>query len=592
VCWLAGACSATPELETLPIGLRERDSCRLDSPSALELRALGDFPSQSARSDDLALEFDFPSATRELSVRAEGALQSARGRRLVLQPLAAEPLWLLPEGRSCPHGDAFARAPLGAALAALPAGGLLIAGGRAGDGAVSSDALRLGPGAAAVEPVVDGMLLRREWASATPVDGFVVIAGGSSGRGDAHETYEVFDAVSGRFVGARSGKLKAPRSEHGAALLPGGLILFAGGRAVADGPPLATADLLDFGAGRSGLITGEAGLREGRSAPVVLGLDSGSALVLGGRDRAGGLVHSVERFDPQLLRFAVVASELPDGDELVAAALPGGRAAWLICSSEPDAAVGCKMGVLLEQASEVVSELLALDFAAFAPAGLAQLQLLALESGQLLLTAADPSDPAAARRAFALDLNVPELRPLDASRVPSALLLLRTGQVAELDADGLSLREESSLSAYESPRGELISGALALIALDSPEHWQREPDGLRARLLGAQLDVPALRFEALRLSLDSGGDVSLSFLNAAGERSGAELVGGRLLAPGCSRQLPAGAALAARVDGSRITFSSAGGAPLCEAARPAGALRVSLRAAEGTLIRSLELERL
>lgn len=588
---LVAACDHAPQVETVPLVLRELTGCELNRPQAIELRALGDFPSRSLSSSAERPVFDdLPIATRELEVRALADGQVARGRRILAQPSAAESIWLLPAGRSCLHGDHYTRALDGSALAPLVDGGLFVAGGRDEDGLFSSQASVLSPGAALATAVPEGMLLRRAWASATALDSFVVIAGGTgSARGDAHETYEVFDSASASFVGARSGKLSSARMQHAALLLPDRRLLFVGGRAAPDGAPLASADLLDFDAGKAGAIKELASLSEARVEPIVLGMDTGSVLVLGGRDAAGALVGRVERFDPSQLRFEALPIVLPNAAELVAAALPGGRAAWVGCGA---AAVGCELGLLLEQSGEVVSETLALDFDVLAPAGLRQLRIVALDSGRLLLTGADPSDSNVPRRAFLIDLDLPALSLAEASGVPSALVALRTGVIAELDALGLSLRDQDSASAYDTPSGNLIAPELAWIALDAPDHWRFDAADLVAIVRGAQLDIPKLRFDALRLELDCSGDVNLSFTNEAGETAGGELVDGMLLATACSQPRPENQSLVIRVSGDRLELSGSSAGKLCETARPPGPLRVSLRAAGGARIRRLALERL
>jgi hypothetical protein len=591
---LAGAACAPPaQIEHVQLVLRELEGCTLASPNSIQLRALGDFPSQSAPLQEGSSDFDgFPLDTRELEVRAGDATQRAAGRYLLTHAGSAQPVWVLPAARSCPLGDQYARALDGAAVAALPTGGLLISGGVDDAGQVRSEASTLAPGELLVQPVASGMLLRRAYASATSVGSWVVIAGGAGDLrgGGAHYTYEVFDSASGNFAGGRSGQLQTgPRMQHAALALPDGRVLLVGGRAEPGGPPLASAEIFDAASGEHAAISGNDGLSDARVAPVLLRLDSGSVIALGGSDAEGATLGSVERFELATPSFTPLPIALPQHSELVAAALPGARVAWLGCDT--GAAAGCELGLLLEQAGEFVREDVALDFSELAPRGLSDLRLVALESGRLLLTASDRSDAATHRRAFVIDLNVPALTQLEASRVPSQLLVLRTGQVAELDALGASLREYESLSDYESPQGNLVTDELALLALDAPSHWSHDAGALTARVLGARLDVPKLRFEALQVQLDVEGDASLSFVTDAGERFGAELTAGQLLSQGCTAALPEGAQLVATLDSQHLTLRSDAGARLCEVGRPAGAVRVNLRLAEGTRLRGFTLQR-
>jgi hypothetical protein len=590
---VAVACAAPAQVEHVQLVLRELEGCSLASPNSIEVRALGDFPSQSAPLHDGSTDFDsFPLDTRELELRAGDATQRAAGRYLFTHAPSAQPVWVLPAGRSCPLGDPYARALEGAAVAALPTGGLLITGGVDEAGQVRSEAITLAPGAALVQSVAGGMLLRRAYASATSVAAWVVIAGGTGDLrgGGAHYTYEVFDSVSGGFAGARSGQLQeGPRMQHAALALEDGRVLLVGGRAEPSGPPLASAESFDPATGTHAAISGSRGLSDARIAPQLLRLDSGSVVVLGGSDANGATLGSVERLELEPARFTPVPIALPQRRELVAAALPGARIAWLGC--DIGAAAGCELGLLLEDAGEFVREDVALDFAGVAPHGLSDLRLVALESGRLLLTASDRSDANTRRRAFVIDLNVPSLTPVEASRVPSQLIVLRTGQVAELDTLGASLREYESLSDYESPQGNLVTEQLALLSLDAPSHWSHDADTLAGRVLGARLDVPKLRFEALQVELDVVGDASLSFVTDAGERFGAELRGGQLLSQGCTAVLPEAAQLVATLDAEHLSLRSGAGMSLCEVSRPVGRVRVNLRLAEGTRLRGFTLQR-
>jgi hypothetical protein len=451
--------------------------------------------------------------------------------------------------------------------------------------------LTLAPNASLVEQVPTGMLLRRMYASATPTDQAVVIAGGAGdAHGGAQYTYEVFDIESAGFAGSRSGQLlTGPRMQHAALRLADGRVLLVGGRVESDGAPLATAELLDPTSGMRAAISGSDGLNAARVSPTLLSLDSGSVLVVGGRDANGTTLGSVELFDPAAAHFTLLPIVLPVHQEGVAVALPGARVAWLAC----DAATGasCELGLLLENAGAFLQESVALDFETLAPSGLSDLRMVALDSGRLLLTASDPGDAMTRRRAFVIDLNRAELTQLEASRVPTQLVLLRSGQVAELDALGASLREYESVSDYESPEGNLITDDLAMLDLDAPSHWLHDANGLRARVLGARLDVPKLRFDALQVDLDVEGDASLSFVTDSGDRFGAELTAGQLLSQACHAALPSGAHLVAVLDAKRLSLRSDAGTQLCDVARPAGAVRVNVRVAEGALIRALTLQR-
>ena len=232
------ACSPPLEVSVARLSLAELPSCELEPGERLQLRATGDFPSQQQQVNRAAVAVldAFPPDTRWLAVEAgSGARRAGALVELTGGDQEASVL-LLPLGRSCPLGDPLVAAPPGAALAALSDGGLLITGGKqSSDTAASAHAAVLPPGAALARTVAQGMLLRRAGATATAtatgVGGRVVVAGGGPDeRGPAHDTFEIYDQAGGAFDIAQSANLSGgPRREHGAARLPDGRVLLAGG---------------------------------------------------------------------------------------------------------------------------------------------------------------------------------------------------------------------------------------------------------------------------------------------------------------------------------------------------------------------------
>ena len=594
----ASACSVDPEVETVTLALNERAGCELGRPDSLELRALGDFPPVDKRleSDTAVSVFDsLPRDTRELLVRAEVGDTTAIGRRFVSASASELPLLVLPRGRSCPLGDPAVRAPDGAAVAPLPGGGFLVAGGLGDDGRARSDAVTFAPGAALAELVPNGMFLRRMRASATPVGSTLIVIAGGTADGSVHETYEVFDIETGSFAGSRGDHISGPRMDHAALVLADGRVLLVGGRAQADGEPLTTAELLDPSS-RSHMEIGDS-LVEARVSPTLLALDSGSVIVLGGQGLRGELVASLERLDPQTYRFTRSKLILPVRDEVVASALVGARIAWLGCDAS--ATGQCALSLLFERGTDFVREDLPLRAVSDAPLGLSGLRMIALDSGRLLLTANALGDASASRRAFVIDLNQASIERLrDASRVPSALFLLNTGQVAELDAAGGSLREQDSLSSYDAIGGNLIDPDVDALALDTASHWQRVDAGLRA-LVAARLDLPTLRFSSLRAELEWSGDVELLFNrdphdahapNDSSEPSSIMLAGGRVRAGGCDQAWPDGARLIVQRTQTRLTLQASPGPVVCEL-NVSGAVGVALRANMDAVIHAFSVDR-
>jgi hypothetical protein len=576
------------------LALRTLGACPLGAASGLELTALGDFPSRSLRADGSELTASFeplPPETRELALRV-ASQRGGFGRRVLAQRVLAEPepLWLLPPDDSCPLADDLARALEGAAVVALPPAALLFLGGAAGSTLASSDALLLGEGSEVVTPVPGGMLLRRAYASASVLGERVVVAGGTADlRGGAHDTYEVFDAVTRQFDAAQSGKLQEPRMQHASLALPEGRLLLAGGRAESGGLALASAEVLDPQAGTSDLLEDARGLTVGRINPKLLALDSGSVFLAAGSDAAGGPIGSVERFDGTALHFEVAADDLPVRGEVAVATLPGARIAWLTCDA--GAGASCRLELLLERADGLERAAVPLRFDDLAPAGLRELQLLALGGGRLLLTAADDSDPSGRRRAYLIDPVEPSITRATATRVPRWLVGLASGAVAEIDGAGMSLRAATTLGPYACPDGDLTAAASPFLALDAPEHWQRETDGLRAQRDGARFDLAELRAAAFRLEWSVDGPAELLLYDGQSAQLSIARTSTDVSTGTCRVPLATSDTLVLERRGAELSLHGSQSSP-CTTKLTGASLGVGVRAARATLVRRLTLERL
>ena len=534
-----GACQPAREVSTWPLALRQVGSCEVGAPSRIELVALGDFPSRSYEllggGSELSAE-ELPLQLREILVRATTPLGVAQGRRLhsELQP---EALWVLHAGRSCPLADTALSANRGRAVAVLPEGGALLVGGADGETSASAQALLLVEGQEFAVDVEGGMLLRRAFASATAVADRVLVAGGTSDlRAGAHDNYELFDRAAARFIAAYSGKLIQPRMQHSAVLLPDAKVLLVGGRAEPEGDPLASLEVVDPLARTTELLPGA--LQDPRVAPDVVVLDSGSVWVLGGRDRAGQLVGSVEVFDAQTAGFARGVASLPVRAEASVAGLPGARVAWLSCDHAPaGGGARCELALIRQLADELRITPVVLPFAEQVPNGLTDLRLIYAGDGQLLWTGADDSDPTGRRRAFLIDPVTEQLTRVDASRVPARLLRLQNGLIAELDDAGASLRAAFTRGRYGSADADLLADAAAYLALDAPGHWRWQQAGLQASVRGARVDLGELRFAAFEANLQVRGDYTLVLYDDRGRNTSLSVTAATVASGGCSYRL-------------------------------------------------------
>ena len=580
----AYGCAPDPLVTTASLRLRALPSCPLGELNDLQLRFDGDFPSvEHALDGEPPYAFDgVPLATRWLSLEAEADGVTVAGNVARAQAEQGATALMLPLDASCPLGDPLAAGFEGAAVAALSDGALLIAGGQLDSGESTASAALLPAGEQLARAVEGGMLLRRAGASATAIEGGALIAGGAADALDsAQDTFELFELASQRFAPPR--KLAGDgRRDHGAALLPDGRVLLAGGaRKQGDGAPLDSAELLDPATGNAQLTAGP--LLHARTHPSVLVLDDGKVLVALGRAADGSAVTAVERFDLQERLFAEVEGvELPAHEADAVAALEGGRVGYVGC----DRGAVCELGVLLPAGDGYTYVPRAID----ALADLAQLRLTALRDGQLLLTAS--ARASAAPRAYLLDLAAEHVQELGASRVANAVIALADGSLAELDPFGASLRRHDLTSVLHDAPDPVIGDGAAAVALDLGERWQLR-SGLQA-LADARFDLPALRFAALRIELAIEGDAVLLLEPAGAPPLRVQLQGDalRVQGEGCRLARAADDPLAIERDGPSLRLRAGSSEMQCELpALGNGRIGVALEAREGTRVQRLRVLR-
>lgn len=141
-------------------------------------------------------------------------------------------------------------------------------------------------------------------------DGRYFIAGGSSSLGiPAYNTIEVFDPVAGTFTAGEQSLVRF-RAASGSVQLAGGKVLLAGAWWVHNDAHT-VGELYDPATGAC-VATGP--LNVARSAPVVLPLANGDAMVVGGvPPTGGGLLAAPERYSATANAFTKVADEIfPD----------------------------------------------------------------------------------------------------------------------------------------------------------------------------------------------------------------------------------------------------------------------------------------
>lgn len=612
-------CTAPAEVTTATLALHSLPSCDIAPPKPLRLRASGDFPSIDVTRDsvgDASLTLDeFPLDTRYVAF--ESGSGKARAGGLTPVPAGqgdfARSVLLLPYGTSCPLGDPLATAAPGAALAALPDGGLLIAGGSGADGVPVASARVLPAGEALVQDVAGGMLFRRAGASATLAGDRVVVAGG--GQDDslnalANDSFEIYDVASGVFDKLQSDHLDEShaRRDHGAALLGNGRVLLAGGcnrlgmmapadlssdlpRCTATGAaPLANAEWIDPASGKSIAIRGV--LKVARVAPRVLVLDSGAVLIALGWDEAGQLVPEVERFDPNKGTFDDTGVRLPVRASAAVTALEGDRALYAGCDANAD----CELALLVPDAKRGFARVDVPEKLGGSARlhDLDHLRLLPLHDGRVLLAARETSTRM--RRGFVIDLNAVTIDPADVTRVSDQLLELADGTRVEADDAGISLARQDAQSPLDDAPEPVVSGKAQHLTLDVASRWQHDGQGLAAAHDEARADLPFLRFADVRIdiNLESSASGALLLEPAAATPVEIELDRHAIAFGSCKlARDPKSSQISVERHAGTLTLRSGNQHTACDAPQlEHGRVGVALRLAAESLLYSLSVTRL
>jgi hypothetical protein len=304
---LLSGCSAPETREiVLPLTVHSLASCPIPTPAELNLKALGDFPTNDGTVESLSLtaqntRLSFPSDTLALDSSAypESSAQvfigfSERGK-------AGLDFLLWPEGGPCElfRAASYPAGLGGEALGFDSASGLLMIAGSDGFsssavvGALTFDArtgqsIVLDPRAAMRRP--------RSFASVTGFGEKLLVAGGEypiheSGSAATvfNDTGEVYDPATGSFE-TDLVPLAVGVTRHAAVPLESGEIALIGGRSAAS----AAANFIQLVSPLTRTSTLLGTLSVGRDAPSALRLDDGRLFVAGGEDADGRPVAALE----------------------------------------------------------------------------------------------------------------------------------------------------------------------------------------------------------------------------------------------------------------------------------------------------------
>ncbi len=248
---------------------------------------------------------------------------------------------LLPRAAACALSSPMERRT-GAALAALDATHVLVAGGMTAAGQVPRTYL-VDLARGTVGALATGLGARRASPTITAFGGVALVPGGvgalvaggaDPASGAPLGTAEIYSRTSaaddGDFLSEKI-PLNDPRAEHGAVVLASGETLLVGGRGAAG--LLATMEVVDP-ASRRARTGGLAALAVPRRHPAVLRLASGEILVAGGEDAQGAPVSALEWFSPDASRPTLPRRDLVASRRSAFVPLAGGGALAVVA---PDA---------------------------------------------------------------------------------------------------------------------------------------------------------------------------------------------------------------------------------------------------------------
>ncbi len=352
------SCGADLETTRAEATLHQLAECPLPAEvSDFDLEAFGDFGAgpdvaEALSAADAGRQLTFPDTTRQIRAGSVGGVERFIG--VSTGPGGRDlPVLLWPEARACDlsSSSTYPASGGGQAVGLHPDRGMvLVAGGDAGPssavvGALTFD-VRRGDSTLVNAAARDVLLEPRAFATATACgDGSFLVAGGEDpllssaapAERDVSTTAEVFSIDQMRFSGDRI-ELRVPRTRHAAVVLPSGETLLVGGRDE-DGGATTVLEAVSPET-RVSSLGGLASLSRGRIAPIVVGLEDGRFLVVGGESSDGEPVGPIEWLSPDGSEHMATSNAIPARYDTTATSLPGGSALIVTgCAPQSDGEV-------------------------------------------------------------------------------------------------------------------------------------------------------------------------------------------------------------------------------------------------------------
>jgi len=569
-----------------------------EGPGRVEVVAAGDFASGEDTVEVLTAEDigavpirKFPFETRSLTVALRSRdlpefVAGAVHRRV--DEDAEDTLLLLPLGLSCATPDPSVRVRQGGAVAPLPGGGYLIAGGLDDETGEGERDVIIVPKDENLSDILS-LVTRRVGATATRSGDRVIIAGGAQ-RDEfaAEETFEIFDAASGALDPAvrrmcPDGAGVCRRRDHGATTLASGAVLLAGGVSQRDAPPLNTTVAIDPVTGE--LDEGFEGLTHARRLPQMLTLDDGTVVVGGGFNATGDFVTGVEALDSRAFRLvsdgALGTINLPSRPDLALVALPGARVVAIGGRGELEDRV-----TVLRFVNAGLADRTDIEIRDLPP--LASAHAVALADERILLVGTDDSGDL---HAFRVDVGRGLAEERGAPSQPtSALVACDDGAIAEVGEVVSAYRRELLRTPFDNPVDTLLPMDAEWLALDVATSYAEGMPGLEALVDGAPVNVAALTFGDVSISPDVAGPYSIVLGDDRVSRT-IRVDPDMVVVDGCD--MPRGSSDPVRIDrrAETLTIETDVGVGVCPIDGLEGRVQISIRLASGSRFISMAIAR-
>lgn len=566
---LSGGCGGARDVDpVVRVVLSSALGCRPSRIDSARVEVWGDFPLRDENvvvvEEGGALHLPtVPAASRVIAVELEGDMVVS-GLSALPAPNAEATLLALPLGVSCPVPDPEFHDHVGAAMAVMEDGTLVLVGGLDDTGVGLRRVIALGP-ATELGELGRPLILGLAYASVTPTGPREVLVAGGSDRqdGTARDIFERVGLDEDESAPRRTGFLAAARREHAALRLRSGEVLLVGGR---DEDFLSSVERIGEEAVNGVTVT--ARLRVPRAGATLVERRDGSVVVAGGIGEAGP-VATLEVLSASLDLSTTVDLSLPPPHAVVP--LPYARLLWLGMD-------GSARVVLLDAEGGLV----AVPLVSALPLG----PVVGTPSGSILV------HDAAARQLVVIDRQGRTTR-VPSSRATTLLAALPDGTVVEIDGSGASRLREGMLSEVAPPPATYqFPIDRGLVVLDAGSRFVDVAGALRAGPTGGALAVPVLSFRDFRTTLRVGAlaEGRLTLRLTPGD-AGLRITSERAMGWGCDVARAEGAPVVVERRADRFAVDAGAGRVECSDG-PHERASIALELSAGVELASIALERL